>query len=79
MIKTFRGLMADGDQDTIVLHNNDGSTGYRIKKFELMPSEPGTQDYESVVQIFKSLQTTVVATIEVGCKSNQFRNAEGRR
>ena len=37
MIKTFRGTIADGAEDTIVLHTNDGSTGYRIVKFEIMP------------------------------------------
>ena len=33
-IKSFRGLIADAGQDTIALHTNNGSTGYRIKKFE---------------------------------------------
>ena len=45
-IKTFRGLLADGGQDTIVLHTNDGSTGYRIVKFQLMPDAPGTVEHE---------------------------------
>jgi hypothetical protein len=35
-IVSFRGLLADGGQDTIALHTNDGSTGYRIVKFEIM-------------------------------------------
>jgi len=30
MIKTFRGLIADNAIDVIVLHTNDGYTGYRI-------------------------------------------------
>ena len=59
MIKTFRGLIADGGQDTIVLHTNDGSTGYRVVKFELFPNLPGTSDYEALVKIFKVAQTTV--------------------
>jgi len=37
LIKTFRGLIVDGGQDTIPLHTSDGSTGYRIVKFEVMP------------------------------------------
>ena len=62
MIKTFRGLIADGAQDTILLHTNDGSTGYRIVKFKLFPKQPGhTVHYESVVQIFTVAQTTVAA------------------
>ena len=63
MIKTFRGLLADGAQDTIVLHTNDGSTGYRIVKFELMFTDVATS-VKSVVQIWKTLQTTVVDTID---------------
>ena len=56
-IKTFRGLMADQVQDTIVLHTNDGATGYRIVKFEIIPNEPFQKDQESVVKIYKIPQT----------------------
>jgi len=59
MNKTFRGQIADGAQDTIVLHTNDGSTGYRIVKFAIFSSSPGIVNVESVVQIFKVAQTTV--------------------
>ena len=52
-IKTFRGLIADGVEDTIVLHTNDGSTGYRIVKFQLFPNKPGSETVESTVSIFK--------------------------
>ena len=58
-IKTFRGLIADGAQDTIVLHTNDGSTGYRIVKFEMMANNPGTDTNESTMKIYKISQTTV--------------------
>jgi len=63
MIKTFRGLIADGGQDTIPLRTNDGSTGYRIVKFQLFPNLPGTQDTESTVQIFKIKQSAVSTTV----------------
>ena len=43
-IKTFRGLMAADTQDTIVLHTNTGSTGYRIVKFQIMGNTPGTAE-----------------------------------
>ena len=52
-IKTFRGLIADGATDTIVLHTNDGSTGYRIVKFQVIQEQPGAQDTESTVTINK--------------------------
>jgi len=77
MIKSFRGLIADGGQDTIVLHTNDGSTGYRIVKFQLMGNDPGDGSkgsYEHVVQIFKTSQTTASATVNF---SNQTLIAAG--
>jgi len=66
MIKTFRGQIADGGQDTIVLHTNDGSTGYRIVKFQIMPHKFGTsgRDYESVVKIYKIEQTAVGGDVD---------------
>jgi len=58
-IKTFRGLLADGGQDTILLHTNDGKTGYRINKFELFPHSPGTQAQESIMLIWKTEQANI--------------------
>ena len=58
-IKTFRGLLSDQAQDTIVLHTNDGSTGYKIVKFELMPLEPGISSAENVVKVYKIEQTVI--------------------
>jgi len=64
MIKTFRGLMIDGAQDTIVLHTNDGSTGYRVVKFQIIPTTPGAVDIEYVAKIFKVSQTSVNGTVD---------------
>jgi len=57
MIKTFRGLIVDGGIDTIVLHTNDGSTGYRIVKFEVMPYNLNSSG-EAAMKIYKIAQTT---------------------
>ena len=62
IIKSFRGLIADGGQETIHLHTNTGSTGYRIVKFEIFPNKPGTESSESTVQIFKIEQSSVSTT-----------------
>ena len=64
MIKTFRGLLTDGDQDTIVLHTNDGSMGYRIVKFQIMSNltMSATATIDHVLKIFKVSQTTVPTT-----------------
>jgi len=61
-IKTFRGMIADGGQDTVVLHTNNGSMGYRIVKFQLFPNIPGTGTLESTVSIYKVEQATVSTT-----------------
>ena len=59
MIKTFRGLLADGGQDQIRLQTIKGKVGYRILKFEGFPSTPGAIDYESTLIIWKKKQTSV--------------------
>jgi len=64
MIKTFRGLIVDGGQDTIVLHTNDGSTGYRIVKFQVVGSVIHSASYDSVTQIWKTEPSSVTATID---------------
>ena len=64
-IKSFRGQIADITTDTIVLHTNNGSTGYRIVKFEIMPAAPGTVSQETICKIFKIPQTsTPTGTID---------------
>jgi len=64
-IKSFRGLIADGGIDTITLHTNNGATGYRIVKLDLIGSTPGTQDIESVVKIYKVPQETADGNIDL--------------
>jgi len=73
-IKTFRGLIVDGGQDTIVLHTNNGSQGYRITKFEIIPEKPGATDHRFVVKIYKTQQTVIDAEINF---SNQVLLAAG--
>ena len=59
VVKTFRGLLADGGQDRIRLSTIKGKVGYRIIKFEVFPNFPGTQDYESTLQIWKTSQSSI--------------------
>jgi len=59
MIKTFRGLLADGGQDRIRLQTIKGKVGYRIVKFELMDAAPGATNAEFVTKIYKTLQSTI--------------------
>ena len=70
-IKTFRGLLADGDQEKIRLTHRDGKTGYRIVKFQIFPNQAGLTDYESLVQIFKVQRTSVPTTSATSDFSDQ--------
>ena len=63
-MKSFRGKMSDDTDDTIVLHTNNGSMGYRITKFEVCSATPGTTDNMQVFQIFSTPQTTNATTID---------------
>ena len=63
MIKSFRGKIASDSVDTIVLHTNTGSTGYKITKFQLMPNNFNESD-EYNVKIYKIPQTTVTTTFD---------------
>jgi len=56
MIKTFRGKIAHNNQDTIVLHTNDGSIGYKVVKFQVMGITEN-ETYESTIKIYKKDQT----------------------
>jgi hypothetical protein len=51
-IKTFKGQVANEGMDTIRLSTADGMTGYRIVKFQLMTTNPGTSAYENVAKIY---------------------------
>jgi len=64
MIKTFRGLITTGTIDTIALHTNDGSTGYRIVKFDCITKSPRTVSVEAVTKIYSVSQTTTDADID---------------
>ena len=63
-IKSFKGKLADGVIDQLILHTNTGSTGYRIVKMNLFAAKPGAASQESVVKIFKVAQTTVTGQVD---------------
>ena len=57
MIKSFRGLLDDSEEQRINLHTINGQTGYRIKKLELMAPD-GNQTLEAVVKVYSVSQGT---------------------
>jgi len=63
-IKSFRGLLADGEQETVHLATNNGSTGYKINKIAGVPNNPGIATAEHVFKIYKVEQTAVTAEVD---------------
>ena len=64
VVKTYRGLLADGAQERIRLQTSTGKVGYKIIKFQVIGADPTGANYESVTQIWKTEQTTPAATID---------------
>ena len=63
-IKSFRGQIAMGGQETIRLSTNQGTVGYKIKKFRLMSSAPGTASVEYVAKAYTFKQSSINATVD---------------
>jgi len=63
-ILSYKGLLAHGAQETILLSTKKGEVGYRVIKFKLMVSEPGQQTSEHVVKIYKESQSTIDNTTD---------------
>jgi hypothetical protein len=63
-IKSFRGLIADDSIETVPLHTNDGSTGYRIVKLEAIYQNPAGLNAEGVMKIYSVPQTATDSTID---------------
>ena len=64
MIKTFRGLLLDDEQEKIRLSTKKGKIGYKIKLFELMPNNGAAHKNESTVKVYKVEQTSVDSTVD---------------
>ena len=62
-IKSFRGMLADGATETISLHTNNGSVGYKIKKLQIIPNTPGS-NIDGVVKVFTIEPGAAAATVD---------------
>ena len=62
-IISFRGLLADEQQDTITLQTNKGLKGYRIVKFQVIGPD-ASETAESTIKIYKVKQTTFDSNID---------------
>jgi len=62
-IKTFRGLMTDGSIEKVRLSTIDGSTGYKIKRFDLFPVVQDSPK-DSLVCISKTEITSAITSAD---------------
>jgi len=62
VVKTFRGLIDDTQQNRIRLSTIKGKVGYKIVKFQCIQSTFGNS--EMILKIFNQEQTTVTAPID---------------
>jgi len=56
--------LADGAQDRIRLSTIKGKVGYKIVKFEVIQKEPGEEEAELTLKIYKTSQSTITNTID---------------
>jgi len=75
IIKSFGNKIASSTVDTIPLSTNNGSTGYRIKKFEVFPGSPGTEHYEATLKIYSIPQTTASVSNAIDFSDNTLIGA----
>ena len=56
-IVTYKGMLPMGEQEKIHCSTNDGLTGYKINKFEIIGKKPGTSTHEYIAKIYTTDQT----------------------
>ena len=59
MIKTFRGILGDGDQAKIRLSTKNGKIGYRITRLDIIPAEIAAGGGEHTCKVTKVALTTI--------------------
>ena len=70
-IKSFRGQLANNKVETIHLSTNNGSTGYKIVKFEVFPQKPGDSTAESLFEVF-TIKSSADAFIAAASENVDF-------
>ena len=59
---SFRGQLPIGIEEQIKLSTTNGKTGYKITKFQIMSSTPGTPSVEYIAQIYKTERSSNINT-----------------
>ena len=62
-IISYKGKLAMGQQDEINCKTNNGKTGYKINKFQIISTAPGSNDAETVLKIYSKSQEGAVSAV----------------
>tara|TARA_Y100001973_G_C4978998_1_gene223289 strand:- start:97 stop:531 length:435 start_codon:yes stop_codon:yes gene_type:complete len=62
-LKTFKGRSKSGTITKIRLSTNQGLIGYKIRKFQTINPDPGTESVELVAQLFSVEPATATGSI----------------
>ena len=69
---SFRGQLNMGLEDRIRLRTLQGKTGYKITKFQLMPSDPTNDNIEVIIQIWKTSAAAAGASATIDFSDNRM-------
>jgi len=58
-VHSFKGTLGDEGQNKIDIQGSVGAIAWRITKFEIIDTEPGTLNSENVVKIYRDFQSSV--------------------
>jgi len=63
-IISYRGQIAHDAVEEINLHTNDGKTGYKIVKMQLLGEDLTGRDQESVLKVYSIKQTAATGVVD---------------
>jgi hypothetical protein len=63
-VHSFRGLLSNGGEDEINLERQNVNLAYRVVKFQIIGYNPGVEEVEATVKIYREEQSSIVSTID---------------
>jgi hypothetical protein len=61
---SYKGQLGMGEQEKIKLSTPNGKRGYKVTKFEVIPSTPGVTSAEQICKLYTKKQTTITSSVD---------------
>ena len=61
---SYRGTLPIGEQERIRLKTIKGKIGYKITKFQILPTTPGSANFEYIAKITKIKDSNIGTTVD---------------